>query len=54
MHTWIIKCEDEPNICTSLSQILQLLGQLPQEQAHIKNTYELINDALIQCEEASG
>ena len=35
-----------------LSQIVQLIGQLPQEQAQIKNACELINSALIQCEEA--
>ncbi|MDX1838883.1 DNA repair protein RecN, partial [Legionella taurinensis] len=33
-------------------QIFQLIQQLPQEQAQIKNTAELINSALIQCEEA--
>lgn len=48
----LLNAEDEPNICTSLNQIMQLLGQLPQEQAHIKNTCELISGALIQCEEA--
>jgi DNA repair protein RecN (Recombination protein N) len=48
----LLNTEDEPNICTSLNQIMQLLNQLPQEQAQIKNIYELINGALIQCEEA--
>lgn len=48
----LLNAEDEPNICTSLNQILQLIHQLPQEHAQIKNTYELINGALIQCEEA--
>ncbi|CAM4413259.1 MAG: DNA repair protein RecN [Legionella sp.] len=50
----LLNAEDEPNVCTSLNHILQLLSQLPQEQAQIKNTYELINGALIQCEEAIG
>ncbi|QMT58849.1 DNA repair protein RecN [Legionella sp. PC997] len=48
----LLNSEDEPNICTSLNQILHSLSQLPQEQAQIKNTVELINGALIQCEEA--
>ena len=28
------------------------MSQLPQEQGQIKNTFELVNGALIQCEEA--
>ncbi len=48
----LLNSEDEPNICTHLNQVLQLISQLPQEQAHIKNTFELVNSALIQCEEA--
>lgn len=48
----LLNAEDGPNICASLNQIMQLIGQLPQEHAHIKNTYELIGGALIQCEEA--
>lgn len=48
----LLNAEDEPNICTGLSQIVHLLSQLPQEQTRIKNTQELINGALIQCEEA--
>lgn len=47
----LLSSEDEPNICTHLNQILHLLSQLPQEQAQIKNVFELINGALIQCEE---
>ena len=49
----LLSHEDEPNICTNLSQILQLISQLPQEHAQIKNVFELINGALIQCEEAA-
>ena len=41
-----------PNICSGLNQIIQLISQLPQEQAQIKNACELINGAMIQCEEA--
>lgn len=48
----LLSAEEEPNICTHLNHILQLLSQLPQEQSQIKNVYELINGALIQCEEA--
>lgn len=48
----LLNSEEGPNLCTSLNQILQRLTQLPQEQKQIKNTYELINNALIQCEEA--
>ncbi|WP_131778177.1 DNA repair protein RecN [Legionella bozemanae] len=48
----LLNSEDEPNICSSLNQILHLLGQLPQEQSQIKNAFELLNGALIQCEEA--
>lgn len=44
--------DDQPDICSGLNHILQLINQLPQEQPQIKNTVELINGALIQCEEA--
>lgn len=49
----LLNSEGESNICTNLNQILHLLAQLPQEQPSIKNTHELINSALIQCEEAN-
>ncbi|MGL5743143.1 MAG: DNA repair protein RecN [Legionella sp.] len=48
----LLNAEDEPNICAGLNQILHFLSQLPKEQAQIKNACELINGALIQCEEA--
>jgi len=48
----LLNGDDEPNICTNLNLILQALNHLPQEQTHIKNSRELINSALIQCEEA--
>ncbi|MGC1183389.1 DNA repair protein RecN [Legionella sp.] len=47
----LLNAENEPNICTILNQIVSFISQLPQEQAQIKNSYELINNALIQCEE---
>lgn len=44
---------DEPfNLCYGLNQVTNLLKDLPQELAAIKNAGELINSALIQCEEA--
>ncbi len=48
----LLNADDGPTICSGLNQILQLLSQLPQEQPQIKNAYELINSAFIQCEEA--
>lgn len=48
----LLSAESQTNICSGLNQVLQLINQLPQEQTAIKNTFELINSALIQCEEA--
>ncbi|KTD49234.1 DNA repair protein RecN [Legionella quateirensis] len=48
----LLNGDDQMNICSGLNQILQLINQLPQEQMQIKNSFELINGALIQCEEA--
>ncbi|WED43089.1 DNA repair protein RecN [Legionella cardiaca] len=48
----LLNADDEANICQGLNQILQLLHDLPQEHYAIKNSCELINNALIQCEEA--
>ncbi|RUQ97080.1 DNA repair protein RecN [Legionella septentrionalis] len=45
--------DESPTICQNLSQILHYLSALPQEHALIKNAGELINSALIQCEEAA-
>lgn len=50
----LLSAEEQPNICQSLNQIIQRLSSLPQEQPHIKNAVELINSALIQCDEALG
>ena len=46
--------EEEPNVCSALNQVSHLLSLLPQEHPNIKNLLELINGALIQCEEASS
>ncbi len=48
----LLNGDDGPAICSGLNLILQSINQLPQEQKHIKNAFELINSALIQCEEA--
>lgn len=48
----LLNTENQPDICSGLNQVLQLIQQLPQEHASIKNAFELINSALIQCEEA--
>lgn len=48
----LLSAEDEPNVCQGLNQILQVLRSLPPGQTALKNTAELINNALIQCEEA--
>lgn len=52
--TELLSADDQPNVCQSLNQIIQKLSALPQEQSHIKNAVELINSALIQCDEALG
>jgi len=50
--TQLLNADDAPNICQNLNLVLQLLQNLPAEHAAIKSTAELINSALIQCEEA--
>lgn len=49
---YLLNAEDESNICQNLNKVIHLLKELPSEQPTIKNTLELINSALIQCEEA--
>lgn len=46
-----LSTEDTPNICQSLNQVIQRLALLPQDHSAIKNAVELINSALIQCDE---
>lgn len=48
----LLNADDQPDICSGLNQVLQLIQQLPQDHVSIKNAFELINSALIQCEEA--
>ncbi len=48
----ILNSDEQPTVCHSLNQIRQLLAALPQEHSNIKNAHELLNSALIQCDEA--
>ncbi|MFI4917930.1 MAG: DNA repair protein RecN [Legionellales bacterium] len=48
----LLNGEEQPSVCSILSQALQLISQLPKEHGQVKNTFELINSARIQCEEA--
>lgn len=50
--TTLLAGDEQPDINSALNQVLNLISHLPQEQAQIKNAAELINGALIQCEEA--
>lgn len=47
----LLSTDDEFSLCRGLHQISQWLLKLPQEHSSIKNAAELINSALIQCEE---
>lgn len=48
----LLDADDQPNICRGLNQIAHLLSAFPEDQQAIKTAAELINSALIQCEEA--
>ncbi len=48
----LLSGDDEPNIRRQLHQVQQFLATLPATQPHVVNTQELINNALIQCDEA--
>lgn len=50
----LLNGDDEPTICSALNQALNFISSLPNEHPTIKNTFELLNGALIQCEEASN
>ena len=47
-----LNADEQPNIRQNLNNVAQLLSHLPPEHPKIKNTAELINSALIQCDEA--
>ncbi|MGQ3891616.1 DNA repair protein RecN [Legionella sp. CNM-4043-24] len=49
MH--LLQADDQPSLCQGLNQVIHYLSELPGEQASIKNAMELMNSALIQCEE---
>lgn len=49
----LLNADNSANICQQLNYALNLLQQLPSEQPIIKNLHELLNSALIHCEEAS-
>jgi DNA repair protein RecN (Recombination protein N) len=50
--TSLLSDDEQPNITQGLNQAIHLLASLPQEQSFIKTVSELLNSALIQCEEA--
>lgn len=50
----LLNNDDENNVLKVLHHILQLLSNFPKDNQLISNTTELINNALIQCTEASN
>ena len=50
--TELLSADEQPNVCQGLNQVMQRLAALPQDNRHIKNAIELINSAVIQCDEA--
>lgn len=50
----LLQGDEEPNVCSMLNQILQVMNALPAKHPQINNAQELINNALIQCEEATS
>lgn len=51
---FLLNGDDGPNVCSALNQAMNLMSLLPSEHPMINNTLELINGALIQCEEAAN
>lgn len=49
-----LSTDETLSICQALNQSLHLLNELPKANAIIGNTLELLQSALIQCEEASN
>lgn len=47
-----LHAEDHPDVDTLLNQTLQSLSHFPANNPHVATAVELINNALIQCEEA--
>jgi DNA repair protein RecN (Recombination protein N) len=50
----LLNGDEQTNVCFFLNQSLQLLANLPVEQSAVKTAAELLNSALIQCEEAQN
>lgn len=50
----LLNADEGPDICSSLNHVLQITAHLPQDQVHVQTIQELINAALIQCEEATN
>lgn len=50
----LLQGDEQPSVCSGLNQILHSISLLPQTNPQINNAAELINSALIQCEEASN
>lgn len=48
----LLSADDTPNITQALNQALLLLDHLPKDHTAIKNAFEMLNSALIQCDEA--
>ncbi|MBA2709170.1 MAG: DNA repair protein RecN [Tatlockia sp.] len=48
----LLNAEDESSVYKGINQVIQNLNNLPKEQPLVRNAFELINSALIQCEEA--
>lgn len=44
--------DEQIGLCQQLHALIQITQSLPQSHDRVKNTYELINSALIQCDEA--
>jgi DNA repair protein RecN (Recombination protein N) len=50
----VLNGDETPTVCSSLSQAINLLHSLPVNHHAIKNAIQLLNDSLIQCEEAEN
>lgn len=50
----LLNGDDGHNVCSELNQIISYISSLPLEQNQIKSAMELVNSALIQCEEAAS
>jgi len=48
----LLSMDDQTNVAQILHHILQRLSALPKEHSAIRNSIELMNNALIQCNEA--